>query len=282
MGAPTEPALAAPLLPSRYRVMHRRVEAPDVVTLALEPLDQPLAEGAPGQFHMLWVFGVGEVPLSIAGVPGDDGALLHTVRAVGAVTAALHDAAPGAVLGVRGPFGVGWELAGATERDIVLVAGGIGLVPLRSAMVRLLADRDRYGRVALLVGARAPEHVVFLRELEQWRGRADVEVEVTVDVAKPGWRGDVGVVTGLLSRVELDPANTVGLVCGPEVMMRFIARSFVDRGVTPDMIRLSIERNMLCAVAQCGHCQLGPTFVCREGPVLSYERVAPLLRVPEL
>ncbi len=139
MAAPTEAAPAAPLLPSRYRVIDRRAEMTDVVTLALEPLDEPLAEGAPGQFHMVWVFGVGEVPLSIAGLPGDEGVLLHTVRAVGAVTSALHDEAPGAVVGVRGPFGAGWDLTGAIERDVVLVAGGIGLAPLRAAMVRLLA-----------------------------------------------------------------------------------------------------------------------------------------------
>lgn len=275
--------VAAPALaPLRYRVAQRRMESAYVVTLGLEPLDAAIEQGDPGQFHMMWAFGVGEVPISIAGFPADDGLVLHTVRAVGPVTAAILATEPGTVLGLRGPFGVGWGLDEVRGRDVLLVAGGIGLAPLRPAMVRVLRARDRFGRVTLLVGARTPEALLYSDELERWGDEAGVRVAVTVDHAWPGWRGPVGVVTRLVAREPVDPEVTVAFVCGPEIMMRFTVRELLARGIGPGSIRLSLERNMQCAIAQCGHCQLGPKFVCREGPVLSYRELEPLLRVPEL
>lgn len=270
------------MVPSRYRVRQRRRELADTVTLALEPLDGPAPRYRPGQFNMLYAFGVGEVPVSVSGDPETGGPLLHTVRAAGAVTRALCAARPGDVLGLRGPFGTAWDLESAAGRDVVVIAGGIGLAPLRPAVYRLLAERERYGKVVVLVGARSPDTLLYARELRAWRGRFDIEVEVTVDRAERDWRGHVGVVTELLAGVPLDPARTVGLVCGPEVMMRLAARALVDRGVPTSAVRVSLERNMKCAVGHCGHCQLGTVLVCRDGAVFDYQRVASLLALREV
>jgi NAD(P)H-flavin reductase len=276
MQAQAELPAPEPMTPSPYRVRQRRRELPDTVTLALEPLDGPTPACAPGQFNMLYAFGVGEVPISISGDPRSPSPLLHTVRAVGAVTRALCQARRGDLVGVRGPFGTGWELERAAGGDVMIVAGGIGLAPLRPVIYQLLAERDRYGAVSLLVGARSPATLLYQRELRAWRSRFDLQVEVTVDHAERGWRGNVGVVTELLGALPLDPATTA-LVCGPEVMMRLTAAALTDRGVPPAAIRVSLERNMKCAVGHCGHCQLGPVLVCRDGAVFDYQRVAPLL-----
>ena len=270
------------MIPSRYGVRRRRRELADTITLALEPLDGPALRYEPGQFNMLYAFGVGEVPISISGDPDAGGPLLHTVRAAGAVTRRLCAARPGDVLGVRGPFGTGWDLGRAAGRDVVVIAGGIGLAPLRPAVYRLLAERERYGRITVLVGARSPDTLLYARELRAWRGRFDIDVEVTVDHAEHGWRGHVGVVSELLEGVPLDPARTVGLVCGPEVMMRLAARALVDRGVPSPAVRVSLERNMKCAIGHCGHCQLGPVMVCRDGAVFDYHQVASLLAIREV
>lgn len=282
MQARAEPVAPGPMVPCRYRVRERRRDLPDTVTLALEPLDGPTPSYAPGQFNMLYAFGVGEVPISISGDPTREGPLVHTVRAVGAVSRALCAARRGDVLGVRGPFGSGWDLGKAAGRDVVIVAGGIGLAPLRPVIYQLLAERERYGGVSLLVGARSPATLLYPRELRDWRGRSDLRVEVTVDHAERGWRGHVGVVTELLTALRLDPARTAALVCGPEVMMRLTAAVLADRGVPPAAIRVSLERNLRCAVGHCGHCQLGPLLICRDGAVFDYRRVAPLLATREL
>jgi NAD(P)H-flavin reductase len=237
----------------------------------------------PGQFNMLYLFGLGEVPISISGDPGNGAALVHTVRTVGAVTRALCALKRGATLGVRGPFGSAWPLEEAAGRDVVLMAGGIGLAPLRPAVYHLLTHRDRYGRVVLLYGARTPGDLLYTRLLERWRARFDAQIEVTVDAAPPGgrWRGHVGVAGTLLPRAEFDAARAVALVCGPEVMMRFAIADLRHRGLGPEQIYLSMERNMKCAIGLCGHCQFGPAFVCKDGPVFRYDRVAPFLGVRE-
>ncbi len=272
---------AGPMVPLRYRVVDRREELTDTVTLAIEPVDGAPARFEPGQFAMLWAFGVGEVPISMSGDPTSGGPILHTIRAVGGVTRALCGMEPGQQLGWRGPFGRGWGLDDAVGHDVVLVAGGIGLAPIRPALHQVLAQRERYGRAVLLVGARSPGELLFKDELAGWRSRFDVEVEVTVDAAPRDWRGDVGVVTMLIGREPFDPADVRAFVCGPEVMMRFAASSLVSHGVDPANIEVSLERNMKCAIAQCGHCQLGPVFVCREGPVFTWQEAAPLLKVKE-
>jgi NAD(P)H-flavin reductase len=271
-----------PMTPTRYRVVENARELADTVTLTLEPVDEPLPASRAGQFNMVWAFGVGEVPISISGEPsGEVGSQVHTIRAVGATTRALCDARPGTVLGLRGPFGSHWDVAGAAGRDVVIVGGGIGLAPVRSALLEVLADRDRFGHVSVLIGARTPADLLYADQLRQWRGRLDLEVLVTVDAAPNDWHGEVGVVTRLIDRAGFDPARSTAFICGPEIMMRFTAQGLIDRGMEPTDIRVSLERNMQCAIAQCGHCQVGPVFVCREGPVFDWVTARSLLTVRE-
>jgi len=224
-------------VPARYRVASRAAETHDTVTLGLEPVDDPIAPHRPGQFAMLYVFGSGEVPISISGEPGGPG-LVYTIRSVGAVTRALCEAGPGELIGVRGPYGTEWGVTDAAGQDLVVVAGGIGLAPLRPALLAALAARERYRRVTVLIGTRTPDDLVFAGELETWREHG-ADVRVTVDRAAAGWRGHVGVVTQLIDRVDVDPAATLALVCGPEVMMRLTARSLGARGVAADRIRVT-------------------------------------------
>jgi NAD(P)H-flavin reductase len=271
--------VVAAMVPVRHRVATTRTELPGTVTLGLEPVADPLPRFRGGQFDMLWGFGTGEVPISISGDPTRSGPLLHTIRTVSSATSALCRLGVGDLVGVRGPFGNGWDLSSARGGDVVVVAGGIGLAPLRPVLYELLADRHAYGRVVVLLGARSPADLLYAAEIEQWRGRLDLDVHVTVDHADERWRGDVGVVTRLLSRVPFDPERTTSFVCGPEVMMRFAAIGLRDLGVAPQRIELSLERNMKCGVGHCGHCQLGPTIVCRDGPVYTFDQVGPLMTV---
>ena len=280
----TPGALAPPMRPSRYVVAARRSETYDTVTLMLRPAETPIEPPRPGQFTMLYVYGVGEVPVSVSGFrPGGSGGqvLVQTIRAVGAVTRALCAAAPGDMIGVRGPFGTDWQLHGADGRDVLVVAGGIGLAPLRPVLLTALAERARYDRVVLLVGARSPDELIFTRELDTWR-RRDADVRVTVDHGGAGWTGQVGLVTRLIDDAIEDPADTAAFVCGPEIMMRLCSEALVDRGVPATDIRVSLERNMRCGAALCGHCQLGPLLLCRDGPVVNYADAAPLAARKEL
>jgi len=262
------------MLPVPRRIQRLRRETDDTFTLEIEPTDR---EGrfsfAPGQFNMLYVFGVGEVPISISGDPHGSKPLQHTTRVVGAVTKAMRRLKPGDMIGIRGPFGSHWPVEDAMGRDFVIVAGGIGLAPLRPALYDLMAQREKYRRIVLLYGTRTPEDILYRRELERWRGKFDLEIYVTVDRASSGWRGNVGVVTTLISRAPFDPSNAVALVCGPEVMMRFTVMDLHKRGVAPDRTYVSMERNMKCAIGFCGHCQYGPTFVCKDGPVFRFDRI---------
>jgi anaerobic sulfite reductase subunit B len=264
------------MAPVPYRVIGWRAESPDTATLALEPGAVAIPAIRPGQFTMLYAFGVGEAPISVSRT----GPIIEqTVRDVGAVSHALCSSRPGHVLGVRGPFGVGWGIERAAGRDIVLVAGGIGLAPLRPALQYVLEHRDLYGEVAVLVGARTPEDLLYGSEPADWRAQG-VQVEVTVDRAREGWTGQVGVVTGLGGHLDAAFAGAAAFVCGPEIMMRAAARELLARGIQD--IRISLERNMRCGIGWCGHCQLGPWLLCRDGPVVSYRDAAPLLRVKEL
>ena len=275
------PAVSDAMTPVVSRVVRRRRELAHVWTLEIDPGADGFAF-APGQFNMLYAFGVGEAAISISGDPAEPGRLIHTVRAVGAVSSALADMRPGAALGIRGPFGRGWPVEAATGADVVIVAGGLGLAPLRPTLHRLFADRDRYGRIMLLTGARSPTEILFLDELTRWRARLDIEVEVTVDHADASWRGNVGVVTRLIDRAGFDPENTVAFVCGPEIMMRIAAVELEKVGIAAEAIHLSMERNMKCAIGHCGHCQFGGDFVCRDGPVATYAKLGPLLAIREV
>jgi NAD(P)H-flavin reductase len=273
---------AGPLTPTVYRVTDRRVELADTISITLEPVDAALPQCAPGQFNMLWAFGVGEVPISVSERAGiGSNALHHTIRAVGATTRALCGLELGEALGVRGPFGRGWDIEVARSHDVIVMAGGLGLAPVRPLVEAILEERDAFGRVVVLVGSRSPDDLLYAEWLSSWRSRFDVDVEVTVDHAGPEWHGDVGVVTSLVSRVPVDD-RARAFVCGPEIMMRFAGKALVDAGLAAEHIQVSLERNMVCAVAHCGHCQLGPTFVCREGPVYSLDAIGPFMAVRAL
>jgi len=269
-----------PLAPIPCRIRRVARETHDTFSLELDAAPAPAFR--PGQFAMLYSFGVGEVPISYSGDPARPGAVVHTTREVGPVTRALGRLKRGAAVGCRGPYGRPWPIDDARGRDVVLVAGGIGLAPLRPAVHAIAARRSEFGRAVLLYGARGPADVLFARDLERWRSAAGIDVSVTVDAGTPTWKGNVGVVTGLIPRAAFDPQRTVALLCGPEVMMRFAAEALRARGVPAARIWLSLERNMKCAVAWCGHCQLGATFVCKDGPVFPYDVAERLLAVREL
>ena len=260
-----------------------RTETTDTFTLDLVAADdgEPL-EFEPGQFTMMYVFGVGEVPISICGNPEYPQTLVHTVRAVGAVTNAICALQRGDIIGIRGPYGTAWPVADAAGRDIVIVAGGIGLAPVRPAIYWVLNRRADYESFSLVYGARTPEDMLYADEVRTWRARFDVNVQVTVDRGGPGWMGDIGVVTPLLNRVAFTPSNTTAIVCGPEVMMRVVARDFIARGLPSDDVFVSLERNVKCGIGFCGHCQIGTQFICKDGPVVPYARVAERLGLEEL
>jgi NAD(P)H-flavin reductase len=270
-----------PFVPQLYRVGRVRRELADTATLELTPLAGPRPAFEPGQFNMLYAFGVGEVAVSISGAT-DAASFVHTIRAVGAVSAAIAKLEAGATIGLRGPFGTSWPVKSAEGADVVFVAGGLGLAPLRPAIYHVLAKRPRYGRVVILFGSRNPKDLLYPRELEQWRQRPDVNVQVTVDHADADWHGSVGVVPALIRRAAFDRHNSVALVCGPEVMMRFTVNALREADVVPDRIYLSMERNMKCAIGLCGHCQFGPTFVCKDGPVMRLDKIAEILAVREI
>ncbi len=275
-------ALSDPWLPHPHRVIEVQREAADTVTLELTSVDEPIGAYQPGQFNMLYAFGIGEIAISVSGDPGDDGRLVHTVRAVGAVSRAIAGVKGGDILGVRGPFGSAWPLSQVPQRDLVIVAGGLGLAPLRPAIYHALRWRAQYRRVVILIGMRSPAEILYRAQLEQWRSRLDIELEVTVDRPDTQWHGHVGVVPALIGRLGLDAANTVAMVCGPEIMMRFTANALCEAGLSPAHIYLSMERNMKCALGLCGHCQFGPTFICKDGPVLALDRVRSLLAIREV
>jgi len=269
-----------PMAPRPFRVVRRRRETADTWTLELEPVADAPLEVAPGQFTMLYAFGIGEAPISVSGDTA--GPLVHTVRSVGAVTRAVCASRPGGVLGVRGPFGNAWPVEEAVGNDVVIVAGGIGLAPLRPALYHVLSHRDRYGDVALLYGSRTPGDLLYRREVERWRGRFDLQVDVTVDRGLEGWRGNVGVVPKLVADARFDLDSAVAMICGPEIMMRFAAQALLERGLPAERIYVSMERNMRCGLGHCGHCQLGPTLICRDGPVYRWDEIEPLIEVREL
>jgi NAD(P)H-flavin reductase len=272
-----------PLAPAPFRVMKAKRETSDTFTLELAPAEGNAAfPFAAGQFNMLYAFGVGEAPISISGDPSAPGHLVHTIRDVGVVTGALRKLKRGEIMGVRGPFGAGWPMDQAAGHDLVIVAGGIGLAPLRPVIYQVIAERVGFGEIFILYGARTPGDLLFRRELEKWRSRFDLDVRVTVDNAAAGWRGNVGVVTTLISRANFDPSKVVAMVCGPEVMMRFAVQELRQRGLDSRTIYLSMERNMRCGVGLCGHCQFGPHFVCKDGPVFRLDRIQDLFWLREI
>jgi NAD(P)H-flavin reductase len=272
-----------PMLTHAYSVKRIQQETYDTFTFELKPKsDIQTKSFAPGQFNMLYAFGVGEVPISISGDPAKREVLIHTTRAVGPVTNAMKKLRRGDIIGVRGPFGTSWPMEEAKGCDVVIVAGGIGMAPLRPSLYQLLSERQHYGKVFLLYGARTPADLLYQREMEQWQARSDLKVGITVDRALRWWRGNVGVVTTLIPKADFDPTSTMAMVVGPEIMMRFTVAELEKRGLADDKIYISMERNMKCGFGFCGHCQLGPFFVCKDGPVFRYDRIKPFFGKGEI
>ena len=262
------------MIPEFFHVHRTRKETHDTVTLELRAENgRNDFRFGPGQFNMLYAHGIGEVPISISGDPDAPKTLTHTLRAVGSVTRSLCTLKKGDRVGVRGPYGSNWPVNDFRRSSVVVVAGGIGLAPLRPVVYHLLAHRETYEKIAILYGTRTPNDILYRDELESWRARFDLDVHITVDQALSGWRGSVGVVTGLIPRIHVDPADTVAFVCGPETMMRFTAVELLKRGLSSEHIFVSMERNMKCGIGLCGHCQYGPAFVCKDGPVFPYSRI---------
>lgn len=275
--------VAGPMVPTMARVNRVRKETHDTFTLELHPAyGQEVHNFAAGQFNMLYVFGFGEVAISISGDPTNPKPLIHTTRAVGNVTKAMAKLKTGDMIGVRGPFGTAWPVKRAEGDDVVLVAGGIGLAPLRPVIYEILANRRKYGKLILLYGTRTPTDILYRKELESWRSRLDMEVYVTVDRSSVNWQGNVGVVTTLIPKAGFDPQQTTAMICGPEIMMRYVALELQKRGVPMSSVFASMERNMKCGVGLCGHCQMGPTFICKDGPVYPYDKIRELLLKREI
>ncbi len=273
----------APMLLCPAEIRRTLWETEDTFTLVLDVDHRPERYGfKAGQFNMVYVFGVGEAAISISSDPGKSAQIAHTIHRVGTVTSALAQMRKGDIVGIRGPFGTSWPIEEAKGKDVCIVAGGIGLAPLRPVMYELLRRRADFGRIMLLYGARSPIDLLFRVELEQWSRQNNVEIIVTVDRGDSSWKGNIGVVTHLFSYLKLDARETMAFVCGPEVMMKYTLDELERRGIPPEQVFVSLERNMKCAVGLCGHCQLGPIFVCKDGPVFRLPVVRPLLDKKEM
>lgn len=278
-----EIAIAEPMTLRPFEVTTVRQETYDTWTLDLRAADggADLAF-SPGQFTMMYIFGVGEVPISIAGDPAHPETLTHTVRAVGAVTNAICGLSPEDVIGIRGPYGSSWPVDKSAGRDMIIVAGGIGLAPVRPSIYTVLANRDSYGSVSIVYGSRTPDDLLYLDEVREWKSRFDVNVQITVDRGDRAWMGDVGVVTPLLNRLSFDANHAMAILCGPEIMMRVVAKDLAQRGMPTSDVYVSLERNVKCGIGYCGHCQIGASFICKDGPVVPYDEVADRLGMEEL
>ena len=266
-----------PMLPRLATIQGVKPEAYGISTFSMtfaDPAERAAFRFQPGQFNMLYLPGFGEVAISICSDPATPETLGHTVRYAGSVTRAIGRLKPGDTLGVRGPYGSHWPLEQGRGRNLIIVAGGIGLAPLRPVILSVLDHRDAFGRVLLLYGARTPADLLYTREFGRWR-EGGVEVNITVDLADENWKGKVGVVPQLFYFVRMEHKNSLVLTCGPEIMMRFVIYEALARRIPKEAIYLSMERNMKCAVGFCGHCQFGPTFICKQGPVLNYAAIEP-------
>ena len=271
------------MMPRIYRIVRRSKETSNTFTITLSGEDDTNSPSFnPGQFNMLYTFGVGEVPISFSGNADQKEEIVHTIRVQGAVTTAIGRLGIGDCIGVRGPFGRGWPLDKAKGEDVIIMAGGIGLAPLRPVMYFLLSNRENFGKVVLLYGTRSPDEILYKEELMQWRSRFDLEVEISVDHALSNWRGNVGVVTNLYPTTRINPDHSIAMICGPEIMMRFCVDKLQQLGMSISKMYVSMERNMKCAIGHCGHCQFGPHFICKDGPVFKFSDVEWLFNKREI
>ncbi|MCX5783934.1 MAG: FAD/NAD(P)-binding protein [Elusimicrobia bacterium] len=267
------------MLPKQFKIAKVSKETADVFTWELKPALGGKFKFLPGQFNMVYVFGAGEVPISIS---GDEGTLVHTIRAVGPATRAMQKLKTGDAVGIRGPFGSSWPVKKLHGRDIVFIAGGIGLAPLRPAIYHVLSNIKNFGRVSILFGAKTPGEILYRRELAKWQNIPGVNLDITIDAPAKGWKGKTGFVTKLISGADFDGKNTSALICGPEIMMKFSIDELIKRNVAKDSIYVTLERNMKCGQGLCGRCQLGPVFVCKDGPVFAYNEVEHFLSKKEI
>ncbi|MBY0246687.1 MAG: FAD/NAD(P)-binding protein [Nitrospiraceae bacterium] len=266
-----------PYLIQPATIVEKIREADDIDTYRLQFVDEQVRRSyrfSAGQFNMVYLFGVGEVAISIVSDPDRPDSLDHTIRAVGRVTKAIAGLKIGDVLGIRGPFGQGWPLADIRGKDIVVVTGGLGCAPVVGAIEYIFRRRRDFGAVRILHGVKTPHDLLYRERFETWRQHPDTKVYLTSDRADKNWQYHVGVVTGLFHEVRIDPARTAVLMCGPEIMMRLGAPILIDRGIPATSIYVSLERHMECGIGLCGHCQMGPYFLCKDGPVMRYDLVA--------
>jgi len=273
-----------PYLPEKAAIEKIRRETVDTKTYTVRLLnEQRRAEFSvePGQFIMVSLLGIGEAPFSLSSSPNSDGAFDTTIRAVGNITSTLDRLEVGAAIGVRGPYGRGWPIESARGKDVLIIAGGIGLPPLRPVITKIAEERRDYGRLEILYGARTPDQMIFPYEYDDWRKIKETRLELTVDSVPPStaWQHKVGVVTTLFSEMETSPENSLVMTCGPEIMMRFVVRGLLAKKFSPDQIYVSLERRMKCGIAQCGHCQIGPKYVCKDGPIF---RLSEIQGLPDL
>ncbi|KAA3655847.1 MAG: Ni/Fe hydrogenase subunit gamma [Calditrichaeota bacterium] len=272
-----------PMLPESFSVKRIKNETDDTFTVELQPSKKVLdLSFEAGQFNMLYIFGVGEIPISISGDPCSTDSLVHTTRVVGTVTKAMRKLHVGDLIGVRGPFGNPWPVEEAKGKDVVLIAGGIGLAPIRPVINYIISNRNKFENVVVLYGTRTPKDILYAKEIKFWEKKHRIQTFVTVDRAIGEWEGNVGVVTKLVARTPFDPKNAIAMACGPEVMMRFTVRELQKRGIANSSIYVSTERNMKCGIGHCGHCQFGAEFVCKDGPVFRYDKIAHLFDVWEV
>ncbi|MDO9116462.1 MAG: FAD/NAD(P)-binding protein [Nitrospira sp.] len=271
---------ANPYLIQAATIVDKIREAEGIDTYRLRFVDEQVRRSfrfAAGQFNMVYLFGVGEVAISIVSDPDEPQCLDHTIRVVGRVTNAMARLQPGDELGLRGPFGQGWPLDGAQGNDVVIVTGGLGCAPVVGAIEYIFRRRTQYGSVKILHGVKTPHDLLYRERFDAWRRHPDTEVLLTSDQPDKTWRYHIGVVTELFEQVRVDPARTIVLMCGPEIMMRLGVPILMQRGIPATAIYVSLERHMECGIGLCGHCQMGPYFLCKDGPVMRYDRVAPWL-----
>lgn len=271
-----------PMIPFPMKVEKFFWETEDVFSIQLAHETGENFNFQPGQFNMLYAFGIGESAISISSDSSKKSSLIHTIHKIGYVTSQLSKLKKGDIIGVRGPFGRGWPVNEVTGKDIVIVAGGIGLAPLRPVLYHIFKNRKKYGKVFLLYGARSPQDILYPVELENWRKKHDIQIEVTVDRADNTWRGHIGVVTTLFDYIKIESEKTISMLCGPEVMMKFTIDELRRAGLHKKDIFVSLERNMKCAVGFCGHCQYGPNFICKDGPVFNFTQVKDIFEIREL
>lgn len=265
-----------PYLPHVAVIRDIRDEGPGLKSFDLAFRDESVWEEfrpKPGQFVELSVFGEGEAPFGVATGAHEAGQLRLSIQQVGRLTKVLHSMSPGDEVGVRGPFGNGWPLEAAKGKNLILIGGGIGMPPIRSALVTAMAEKDQYESISLFYGARSPEHITYADEVEQWKASGDANIHVTVDVGDESWQGHVGVITTLLEDEKASPANAVTMTCGPPIMIHFVIPTLTKLGFSNDQIIVSLEARMKCGIGKCGRCNVGAEYICLDGPVFSYDHL---------